>query len=39
MEEGEVVARVVVEKEEVVVVLQVAEEEVVEREGVMGNLE
>jgi hypothetical protein len=28
-----------VEKEEVVVVLQVAEEEVVEREGVMGNLE
>ena len=39
MEEGEVVARVVVEKEEVVVVLQVAEEEVVEREGVMSNLE
>lgn len=39
MEEGEVVARVVVEKEEVEVVLQVAEEEVVEREGVMGNLE
>ena len=39
MEEGEVVARVVVEKGEVVVVLQVAEEEVVEREGVMGNLE
>lgn len=39
MEEGGVVAREVVEKEEVVAVLQVAEEEVVEREGVMGNLE